>query len=81
MTTNNGRLSPHLGDSRADTSHAVALRHAASVRPCGANLRGQKKANRTRDGNVGMLLSKLLPAIDPAISERNTDESNVSLWF
>jgi len=28
-----------------------------------------------------LILDKLLPAIDPAISERNTDESNVSLWF
>ena len=81
MTINNGLFSPHLGGSASDTSQAVALRHAASVRPCRANLRGQKQANRTRGGNVRMLLNKPLPAIDPAISERNTDESNVSLWF
>jgi len=28
-----------------------------------------------------LILDKPLPAIDPAISERNTDDSNVSLWF
>jgi hypothetical protein len=47
MTTNNGRFCPHLGDSRADTSHAVALRHAASVRPCAPNPHGKERSVKT----------------------------------
>ena len=54
MTTNNGRFCPHLGDSRADTSHAVALRHAASVRPCARSPHGKERSAKTSERSAKM---------------------------
>jgi hypothetical protein len=49
MVANTGLLTPHLRPPASGTSQAASLRHAAFVRPCKRNPRGQAQADRGQE--------------------------------